>query len=163
MIFVPCTRGRERPSGSPWMPFIGLMGAPTATNLVRAHIVTGRPEYLRAAVLACQSGAGANPCNVCYTTGVGTSAPRHPLVVDMRITGQAPPPGITVLGPMNLALTKDDWQVKLAAPFCYPPPLDWPTTESYFDVFWLPMICEFTVHQTLGPNIYAWGYLAARR
>ena len=148
---------------SPYMPFIGLMGAPTATNLVRAHIVTGRPEYLRAAVLACQSGAGANPCNICFTTGVGASGPRHPLVVDARITGQAPPPGITVLGPLNLALNKDDWQVKLVAPYCYPPPLEWPTTEAYFDVFWFPMICEFTVHQTLGPNIYAWGYLAARK
>ena len=50
-----------------------------------------------------------------------------------------------------------------AGKFCYPHPKDWPVLETYWDVFWYPMMCEFTVWQTIAPNAYVWGYLAARK
>ena len=146
-----------------WHPFIGLMGAPRAVELVRAHRLTGEAKYLAAAVLACQCGAGANPDNLCYTTGLGHKSPLHPLVVDQRMTGQAPPPGITVYGPMDLSRRKHHWALNILRPLCTPPAQEWPTTEAYFDMYLFPEVCEFTVMQSLGPNAYAWGYLAARK
>jgi endoglucanase len=38
----------------------------------------------------------------------------------------------------------------------------WPSAESYTDVGnWVEMN-EYTVHQTIGPTAYYWGYLATR-
>ncbi|MBE3123996.1 MAG: glycoside hydrolase family 9 protein, partial [Planctomycetes bacterium] len=148
---------------TPWQPFMNLMGAPRgAVNILRAHALTGKAEYLAAAVLACQSGAGANPSNLCYTTGVGRRSPEHPLVVDQRVTAQPPPPGITVYGPVDVTKARDNFAVKLIAPHTSPPPWEWPVTESWFDVYMHPIVCEYTVHESLGPNAYVWGYLAAR-
>lgn len=147
-----------------WQPVgWGVLAVPQAIHLVRAHAVTGRSEYLRAAVLAAQTGAGANPRNLCYTTGLGSRSPRNPLVVDSRMAGMPLPPGITVYGPMDASIIKDSWEVKLIDRFADPKTLDWPVTEAYFDIYWLPNSCEFTVMQTLGPNAYVWGYLAARK
>jgi hypothetical protein len=35
--------------------------------------------------------------------------------------------------------------------------------EAYWDVFWYPMMCEFTVHHPMATNAYTWGYLAGLR
>lgn len=35
--------------------------------------------------------------------------------------------------------------------------------EAFWDVFWYPSMCEYTVNKPLAPNAYAWGYLASRR
>ena len=45
---------------------------------------------------------------------------------------------------------------------CTPSAKDWPITEAYFDIFLYPATNEFTMGQTMGPNAYLWGYLAAR-
>ena len=39
---------------------------------------------------------------------------------------------------------------------------DWPALEAFWDVFWDPMVCEYTVHKPMAGNAYVWGYLAAR-
>jgi endoglucanase len=57
----------------------------------------------------------------------------------------------------------DHWAMKLISPYCYPGVSKWPATEAYFDVFWFPESCEFTIMSNLGPNTYVWGYLAARK
>jgi hypothetical protein len=43
-----------------------------------------------------------------------------------------------------------------------PHPSAWPAQESNLDIFSSPSICEYTVHQSLGPMAYHLGYLAAR-
>jgi endoglucanase len=144
-------------------PSWGGLTAPQAVNLVRSHVLTGGLEYLRAAVRACQFGAGANPVNMCYTTGVGTYSPQHPLVVDMRVSHESPPPGITILGPSDTQGTENYWLLKLLRTSFAPAPEKWPTTEAYFDVYMYPQLNEFTVNQTMGPNAYVWGYLAGRK
>lgn len=147
----------------PWTPTgWGVLGAPNGVSLVRAHVVTGEEKYLRTAVLACQTGAGANPVNMCYTTGLGHKSPQHPLHTDSLITNQPPPPGLTIFGPRDLQRVKDYWMHKSLDKVCYPPVLEWPTIEAYWDVFWYPAICEYTVQQTMAANAYVWGYLAAR-
>gem|GEM_PF-1121325 len=146
--------------------YAGFYTTPEAIPLVRAHILTGKEEYLRGIIRACQFAAGANPDNITFTTGAGLDWPRHPLHLDSRRTGQAAPVGLTVLGPFDYALASKDatftWPLGSLGQHCSPPFPEWPTTENYLDVFLYPIVCEFTIHQNLGPNSYVWGYLAAR-
>jgi endoglucanase len=150
--------------GNPWRPIgWGVLGAPQAgVELLRAHALTDDAKYLRAAVLTCQVGLGANPVNVTYTTGVGRDWPRNPLWIDSRMLGVQPPPGLTVYGPMDTKKNKDYWLYREMARVIEPAHPEWPTMEAYFDVFLFPAVTEFTVMQTMGPTTYVWGYLAAR-
>lgn len=159
-----CEKTGFRWTKYPWAPSgLGILSSPDAVSLVRAHILTRDKKYLRAMVLACQTGAGANPINICYTTGLGHQFPQHPLHIDSRLTLQPAPPGITVLGPFDTQIHAQEWAEKLIDRFCYPSFKDWPTIEAYWDVFWYPLICEFTIHQPMATNAYVWGYLAARK
>ena len=147
---------------NPYAPVAwGALAAPDGVTLARAHRLTGDERYLTALVLACQSGAGANPVNICYTTGMGHAGPRHPLHIDSRITHQEPPAGLTVFGPKHLD-GSEDWALRFVNQVAHPPAEKWPTMEAYWDVFWYPAVCEFTVQQPMARNAYAWGYLAAR-
>jgi len=146
-----------------WQPGMwGAFSAPDGVSLARAHVLTNDEKYLRALVLACQTGAGANPVNMCYTTGLGHVSPRHPLHIDSRLTHQPPPPGLTVGGPVDVGHHKDYWAQQIVARYCYPPVDKWPTLEAYWDVFWYPPMCEFTVQTPMAENAYVWGYLAGR-
>jgi endoglucanase len=148
---------------NPWRPLgWGIPASPDAVSLCRAHALTDQAAYLRAAVLACQFGGGANPSNLCYTTGLGHRSPEHPLHLDSRITHQAPPPGLTIFGPADVQRNKGQWGQKLVKKFAYPDVETWPSLEAFFDVFWYPPMCEFTIHQPMATNAYVWGYLAAR-
>jgi len=100
---------------------------------------------------------------VCYTTGLGHESPQHPLHIDSRLTHQAPPPGLTVGGPIDVARDKNNWAQKIVAKYCFPEVQRWPTLEAYWDVFWYPPMCEFTIHSPMAQNAYAWGYLAGRK
>ncbi|MHC4564766.1 MAG: glycoside hydrolase family 9 protein, partial [Planctomycetota bacterium] len=84
-----------------WSPPNTTLSVSDSISLVRAHRITGDEKYLRAVVLACQGGLGANPLNMCYTTHLGHRWPRNPLHLDSRHTGQLPPEGITVFGPID--------------------------------------------------------------
>ena len=141
----------------------GAFSAPDGVSLARAHRLTGNETYLRTLVLACQTGGGANPLNLCYTTGLGAESPQHPLHIDARLTHQAPPPGITVGGPIDVKRDKDNWAQKIVARYCYPDVQKWPTLEAYWDVFWYPPMCEYTIQSPMAQNAYAWGYLAGRK
>jgi len=158
-----CGRTGFRWTKFPYYPAgFSAFTSPDAVSLVRAHALTGERKYLRAAVLACQTGAGANPVNICYTTGLGHKSPEHALDVDSRITRQAPPPGLTVFGPFDTHSDEQAWAAKLVDGFAFPPVRQWPTIEAYWDVFWYPLVCEYTIHQHMARNAYVWGYLAAR-
>ena len=143
-----------------WAPPTATLSVSDAVSLVRAHVLTQDAKYLKATVLACQAGLGANPINLCYTTGLGHQWPHYPLHLDSRHTGQAPPEGLTVFGPVDPTADQDPFMKTVIAPFCYPPPEQWPIMEAYWDVFWFPMMCEFTVHHPMSYNAYVWGYLA---
>ena len=45
--------------------------------------------------------------------------------------------------------------------FC-PPYKQWPALEAFWDVFWDPMVCEYTIQKPMAGQAYVWGYLAAR-
>ncbi|MEM9535485.1 MAG: glycoside hydrolase family 9 protein [Cyanobacteria bacterium P01_E01_bin.45] len=140
----------------------GGLGSPKATTILRAYSLTGNPEYLRSAVLACQFSAGANPDNMTFTTGLGIRSPQHPLVVDQRMMGESPPPGITVYGPIDPKGYGDYWMFDVFREQSTPPVRQWPAVETYFDVYRIPAVNEFTVMQSMLDAAYAWGYLGAR-
>ena len=161
-----CERAGYRWTKDPWRPIGGgVPSGPDAVGLVRAHGLTGNAKYLRAAVLACQFGAGANPLNLCFTTGLGHAWPQNPLNVDALVSGQQPPPGLTLLGPCDLELLRSaaGWAQNFVEPHQSPKPESWPALENFFDVFWHPLMCEYTVHEPMAANAYVWGYLAARK
>ncbi len=146
--------------------FIGFYSTPDAAELVRAHFLTGKPEYLAGAVQATQFAAGCNPINMTYTVGVGSNWTRHPLHLDSRRTGQPAPEGLTVYGNLDFERWNDEgmnWPMKwFLGKECVPSAYEWPIPEAYWDIFMYPMINEFTVDRWW-PNIYVWGYLHVRR
>ncbi len=147
---------------NPWAPLgWGNTTAPPVKTLLRVYSINKEGKYLEKAIAASQFALGANPSNLCYTTGVGHAYPIHPLVVDARTRGMLPPPGITVYGPLDLSRQKNYWALKVLSNHIYPDPQQWPSAEGYFDVFMFPAMTEFTVMQTMGPFTYLTGYLAA--
>jgi len=81
------------------------------------------------------------------------------LHLDSRHTGQLPPEGITVFGPVD-PKNDDTFMRPIIRPNCHPAPEKWPIIEAYWDVFWYPIMCEFTVQKPMAQNAYIWGYLA---
>lgn len=147
-----------------WMP--GGWGAftkPDAVSLIRAYLLTSDGKYLRGAILSCQYGLGANPINICFTTGLGHDFPRHPLHIDSRLTHQPPPEGLTVFGPIDVQMHKGHWAQEIVNRYCHPEVQKWPTLEAYWDVFWYPEVCEFTVQHPMATVAYVWGFLSAVR
>ncbi|KPK63586.1 MAG: hypothetical protein AMK73_05025 [Planctomycetes bacterium SM23_32] len=147
--------------------FGGFFSTSGGTEIARAHFLTGKPEYLAALVRSCQFQSGCNPNDIVYTSGLGANPVKHPLHLDSRSTGQAAPAGLTVFGNVDYWNWKGgfwDWPVTnhLTKPeACWPNPYDWPLTEAYFDIFLFVSMDEFTV-DTWAPNVFVWGYLAAR-
>ena len=146
--------------------FLGFFSVPDAQELIRAHVLTGDEKYLAGTLAASAFASGANPANRTYTTGVGQNPPRNPLHLDSRRSGQPAPDGLTVYGNLDFVNWTDSFWTWPLTYFlntvCEPPAKDWPITEAYFDVFLYPAMNEFTMNQTMGPNAYVWGYLAAR-
>jgi endoglucanase len=139
----------------------GTLGASQARLLVQAHHLTGDRRYLEAALEASQFSLGANPGNQSYTTGLGRRTVRKPWVVNPWMTQQNPGEGITVYGPADPEHVRSDyWYALLAAPNVHPPAASWPANEHYFDMYSVFAMNEFTVQETLAPNIYVLGYLA---
>jgi endoglucanase len=141
----------------------GAMSKPESQNLVRAHFVTGDEKYLRAVILSTLSGAGANPLNMCYVTGVGSRWPQHPLHEDACVSNQPLYEGVTIGGPIDPLSRNKHPNAARFENMLYPPVAQWPATESYYDVFSYVPMNEFTVHQTMLPTSFVWGYLAARK
>lgn len=150
-----------REPGKP--PLNGYFTVSDAKSMIRAHHLTGEAKYLRGVVRSTQFGAGANPSNVVYTTGVGKNPVKYPLHVESHNTGMDAPEGITVYGPRDVRWYKDHWIMKrLLNEAVVPHPTEWPTADAYFDLYPYVELNEWTIQQTMGPNSYVWGYLAGR-
>lgn len=145
----------------------GALSCVKQKSLARAHALTGEEKYLQTLLRATMVGAGANPLNMSYTTGVGHRFPQNVMHVDARISGQSPPPGITVGGPLDVALGKSGtgwvgkWQEQVKGSVT-PAIEKWPATEAFWDVYRHAPVCEFTVHNILIYNITNWGYICSR-
>ncbi len=146
--------------------FLGFFSTANAESLIRAHYLTHKPEYLSGIIQSTLFCGGANPSGVTYTSGLGTKSV-VPFKIDYRLTGQAPPEGLTVYGNCDYLNWPDNsfftWPIKwhvsrVAIPDAYA----WPIPEALFETFLYPAQLEYTV-DAWAPNILTWGYLAARK
>jgi endoglucanase len=142
----------------------GGLSMPESHALCRAHFITGEEKYLKAIILSTQSGAGANPLNLSYVTRVGHRWPLHPLDNDYQNTNQPFFEGVTMGGPEDTAVVRPAGSLETQADNrVYPDFRVWPVTEYYLDVLTYLTMNEFTVHQTMMPTSFVWGYLAGRK
>jgi endoglucanase len=151
-------------------PFVPRVSAQLATpqveSLLQAYTITQKRKYLNAAILGTQFSVGANPSNIVFTAGlkkVGLADRelQNPFVIDARLTGQKAPAGITAYGPVDLDFGFSNFQTDLFRPFLSPQPEQWPIAEAFFDHYWNFQSSEFTVHESIAPTAYTWGYFAA--
>ena len=155
-------------SGIPGRPLGGwesTYSIPASLTLVRAHFITGNPVYLNTLLRSTLFSAGANPMNLVLTTGLGENHVQHPLHEDTRHTGQPAPIGLSVCGPCEVpfyAKPGSDMERRLNNE-CTPKGTEWPSAESYFDLYGWDLMNEYVVDRNLGPTAYIWGYLAARK
>jgi endoglucanase len=154
-------------AGLAMMGYNGFYSVPemvTGPVLPRAHVLTGDERFLRGALHAAHFSAGANPLNQTFTTGVGHHWPQHPLHIDSRVSGQIPPAGLTIYGPMDAAadFPFNAWVHEHHLTAMTPPSRTWPAAEWHVDMFRWPAMSEYTIHQTFRPTAYYWGYLASR-
>ncbi len=71
--------------------------------------------------------------------------------------------GVTIGGPIAPLSRNKHPNAARFERMLYPPAAQWPATESYYDVFSYVPRNDFTVHQTMLPTAFVWGYLAARK
>lgn len=135
-------------------PYSAFYTCPRIEELMRAHYLTGNDAYLSAMITAELFPAGANPLNFCYTTGIGVEHPRAIMHHDSRITGQAVPAGITVFGPCTFINTSDRLRHVYREKALTPGPFVWPSVESYLEIYRFASQCEFTVMDSIAPNIF---------
>jgi endoglucanase len=138
---------------------------PAEPLLVRAHALTGDQKYLKTILRSAVFSAGANPMNLCLTTGLGQNHVMNALHEDSKHTGQPAPIGISVFGPSELsANARPGSEVEQRLRGGTTPSIsEWPTAESYFDVFWFISQNEYVIDRPLGQTAYIWGYLASRK
>ncbi|MBE3070838.1 MAG: glycoside hydrolase family 9 protein [Planctomycetes bacterium] len=151
----------------PPMGFVGYFATPETSVgpvLPYAWLLTHEEKYLAGMVRACQFAAGANPDNRALTTGLGPDPVRFPLHIDSWVTGQPAPAGITVYGISDPAENYgfDGWAHTWFLQKMVPGSRTWPAAESYWDIWVVPSTNEFTIHQTMIPTAFYWGFLAAR-
>jgi endoglucanase len=145
--------------------FSGAYSIPASNTLVRAHVLTAEPKYLKTIIRSAQYSAGANPMNLCLTSGLGENCVKNILHEDSKHTGQPAPIGITVFGPSELSAnarpgSEVDQRLKGGLS---PATTEWPSAESYFDVFWFISQNEYVIDRPMGQTAYIWGYLASRK
>jgi endoglucanase len=147
----------------PWSPpFAGAFTLPYARDVIWAWLLRGEERYLGSVEMAMQSVHGVNPLNISYTTGAGNRTVNHIMHPDSRIAGYSAPAGITVLGPLDIAMTgeRGDIIVENYGQYCYPNLRKWPVLETFLDVFWIPLMDEFSI-KTMATQVYTLGFLAA--
>jgi len=154
----------QREQGRPM--FAGFFSTSGGSELVRAHYLTGKREYLLGAVQSCQFQAGCNPNNLVYTSGLGANPVKVPLELDARSSGQTVPVGLTVFGNSDyFNWPHSFWDINLQfvnrPEFIWPNAYEWPLTEAYFDTWILVSANEYVI-DSWAPNVLVWGYLAAR-
>jgi endoglucanase len=151
----------------PFVPRVsGQLATPQVENLLQAYTLTKKRKYLNAAILGTQFSTGANPSNLVFTAGLkkiglADRELQNPFVIDARLTGQKAPAGVTAYGPVDFNFGFSNFQTDLFRPFLSPQPEQWPIAEAFFDNYWNFQSSEFTIHESIAPTAYTWGYFAA--
>jgi endoglucanase len=150
----------------PAIPLVWGLGpsVPKTVGLLRAYALTSEDRFCAAAQRSATFSLGANPLDTVFLTGVGTQNVQHPLIVD-NINGGIPVwPGTPVYGLHELNVAGDEtWvaEFQLRPAGAQPDPESVPFLQKWYDVNTVPMMNEFTVHQSHAIALYAYGSLAA--
>ncbi len=153
------------PNGDPGFPLIlSINAAPQGIALCRAYYLTRKKVYLEYALRTSLFSVGANPQNMTFTTGLGYRSPLFPLqCTRAAVHATKPYSGFTVYGLFNFGPAPGWVKQWFVTPYNSAPDMDtWPVAESYWDVESWPMVNENTVHQSMAPAVYVWGFLAGR-
>lgn len=144
-------------------PYGYLYSVPDGVALLRAYALSGEKRYVDAAIAGLNVSLGANPMDLCYTTGLGHNQPTGVLHHDSRRTGQRTPDGITLYGNFNLATHPNHSSITNVeqAGAMTPAPEAYPSMETYLGIYLYPGQCEYTVMQTIGPMAYIFGSIDA--
>jgi endoglucanase len=159
--------------GNFWMPM--LIGQPT-TPLVQAGILghflfkNSEPataaQYLGGLYATADYFLGNNPLNMTWITGVGERSPKELFCIDgWYLDEDVPRQGIVPYGPWdasNWGGALGPWNHYWAFEFTHPAKAEWPGHEAWFEQRTCPLTNELTIHQTLGPSIFTYGYLYAQ-
>jgi hypothetical protein len=143
---------------------LGVGGSPSSIGLLRAYELTGDERYRDGAVRSAAVSLGANPINTSFVTGVGAEPVRYPLIVDTMNGGLPVWPGTPVYGAHQVDQWADEGWVDefvLGPGGVRPLSEDVPYLWQWFDVSIVAMFDEFTVFQSHGEAIVAYGLLAA--
>ncbi len=143
---------------------LGSGGTPHVNGLLRAHLLTGEPQYREAALRSALVALGANPQNQSMITGVGHEPVRHAQINDVKHGGLPLWAGTPVYGRHDLAWSDDlDWvtDTVLTPAGANPDPRSLPYMWQWFDVSNVAVFNEFTVHQSHADALFAFGTLAA--
>lgn len=149
----------------PYIPLVWGLGpsVPKTVGLLRGYTLTGDTRFCRAAMRSATFSLGANPLDTVFLTGVGMRNVRQPLIVD-NINGAVPVwPGTPVYGLHQLNEVSDEsWvtEYQLRPAGTSPDPDAVPYLQSWWDLSSVPMMNEFTVHQSHAAALYAYGSLA---
>ncbi|HEX7096134.1 MAG TPA: glycoside hydrolase family 9 protein, partial [Acidimicrobiales bacterium] len=149
----------------PAVPLVWGLGpsVPKTVGLLRGYALTGDDRFCRAALRSATFSLGANPLDTVFLTGIGTQNVRHPLIVDTIAGGLPVWPGTPVYGLHRLNEVADEsWvaQFLLRPAGATPDPESVPYLQSWWDMSNIPMMNEFTVHQSHAAALYAYGSLA---
>jgi endoglucanase len=124
-----------------------------AEVLLWAYRFTENQKYLDAASSVADFVLGANPQGICMTTGLGSRPPYNPLIdaFDHILKGRGPFPGVVIYNFGGADKNQLD--------ACYPPYDEWPKNRRYIDSWLHVAKSEFTVFETMAPNIFMYAAL----
>lgn len=149
--------------GVPLIWGLGLGGAPHVTALVRAYEITGDERFRAGAERAAAASLGANPLDTALITGVGANPTRSPLIVDVANGGLPVWAGTPVFGMHQVdPAGSESWidGYNLGPAGTSPAAAEVPYAWQWFDASTIPQMNEYTVHQSHGAALYAFGMLA---
>jgi endoglucanase len=143
----------------------GAWGAATGVGrygdfLIHAWRLTGQEKYRDAAVRLSDWALGANPPGWCFTSGLGHRPPYNPLHLDSYryLQTRGPAPGLVIYGYGEPAMESP--YVAAVLRNLYPEWKKIPAARRVCDGWSLVILNEFTVWETLAPNVFLHACLA---
>lgn len=143
---------------------LGVGGTPKVSGLMRAYELSGDERYRAAAVRSASVSLGSNPMGRSMLTGIGDDPVLHPQINDIKAGGLPTWPGTPVYGFHDLnAIADEQWVVRdlLGPAGVTPAPTELPYLWRWYDVDSVAQFNEFTMHQSHGEALFAFGLLAA--
>ena len=143
----------------------GVISSQAALALLRGHYLLKNEKYVKAAISYASFLLGGNPANVSFVVGQGSQWSEHVVHPYTRGGKNGMARGLVVFGPFDpkSAGTLDKVSIKQnLISHCQPPLENWPAAECWLDLYALHEQTGYSIHESMGPASYLFGYLAVR-